>query len=82
MLKFSSIKFIPLGNGPSFFLDFLRAFSAQAVLFGHSFRYMGLFENLRPPQFPYIQNIAVVIFFFLSGFLITYTVVKKNQKQN
>lgn len=33
---------------------------------------------LEPPYLPYIQNVAVVIFFLLSGFVITYTLLRKN----
>lgn len=58
-------------------LDFLRAFCSQLVLVGHGISFVGIYLNLQPPHFPYMQNIAVVIFFLLSGFLITYSVFQK-----
>ncbi len=59
-------------------LNLSRGLSAQLVLFGHSIGILGLFSWLQPPTFPYIQNIGVVVFFFVSGAVITYTIrVKK-----
>jgi peptidoglycan/LPS O-acetylase OafA/YrhL len=36
--------------------------------------------QLRPPQFPFIQNIGVLIFFVMSGFLITATLLHNSAK--
>lgn len=58
-------------------LNLSRGLSAQLVLFGHSIGILGLFRWLQPPTFPYIQNIGVVVFFFVSGAVITYTIRSK-----
>ncbi|MDE4907284.1 acyltransferase [Methanogenium marinum] len=58
-------------------MDILRIIAVQLVLIGHGIALCGIFEFLQPPNFPYIQNIGVVIFFILSGFLITYSTVRK-----
>jgi peptidoglycan/LPS O-acetylase OafA/YrhL len=51
------------------------------VVIGHGISFMGLFMFLHEPNFPWIQNIAVVLFFLLSGVLITHTTLtrKKNK---
>jgi peptidoglycan/LPS O-acetylase OafA/YrhL len=58
-------------NDTSLSLDLLRAVAAQMVCLGHGFIFFHIAEQLRPPQFPFIQNIGVLIFFVMSGFLIT-----------
>lgn len=66
-----------LTDGNSVFLDLLRGVSAQAVVIGHAlyfFGYMGL--NTDPGVFV-MQGYAVLVFFILSGFLITYSTVNK-----
>jgi peptidoglycan/LPS O-acetylase OafA/YrhL len=55
-------------------LDVIRVMAAQAVLVGHLWSGLNLVPELRPPNMVYIQNVAVVVFFLLSGFLITYTI--------
>ncbi len=67
-----------LSNSSSASLDFLRATSAQAVVIGHGISFCGVAVSLHQPNFPWMQNIAVVIFFILSGFLITYSLSQKN----
>ncbi|MDT8903844.1 acyltransferase family protein [Anaeroselena agilis] len=58
-------------------LDFIRAVSAQMVLVGHAISYFGIFNFLQPPILPYMQNVAVLLFFLLSGLLISYSVFTK-----
>ena len=58
-------------------LDLLRVLASQFVLVFHATSFFGIFKSLEPPYIPYLQNVAVVIFFLLSGFLISYTVMRK-----
>lgn len=60
-----------LTEGSSLFLDLLRGFSVQLVVVGHGISFCAIFPALQPPNFPFMQNIAVVIFFLLSGYLIS-----------
>lgn len=55
-------------------LNLLRALAAQFVLFGHAMSFLNLGCN----KAPCIQNIAVMIFFILSGFLISFSLIRKN----
>ena len=55
-------------------LNLARGLSAQLVLFGHSIAILGLFKWFQPPTFPYIQNVGVVVFFIISGGVITYVI--------
>ncbi len=66
-----------LTGGSSTVLDLIRGISAQLVVVGHGISFFGVLNCLRPPHFPWIQNIAVLVFFILSGFLITYSTVRK-----
>jgi peptidoglycan/LPS O-acetylase OafA/YrhL len=66
-----------LKEGSSVILDLIRGLSAQAVVFGHAMSFFGVFTFLHEPHFPWIQHIAVLIFFLLSGFLVTYATAKK-----
>lgn len=68
-----------LTTNSSLLLDVLRAVAAEAVVVGHG---VGMFYYYphplpQPPAFPYAQDIAVVVFFLLSGFLITYATLRK-----
>lgn len=54
-------------------LDALRLLAAQAVCLGHAISIFGVLPGLQPPNFPYMQNVGVQVFFVLSGFLIAYT---------
>ena len=67
-------------NDTSIALDALRAIAAQAVCVGHGFSFFGVADWLRPPRFPFIQNIGVLIFFIMSGFLITATLLRSSAK--
>lgn len=69
-----------LSENSSLMLDLLRAAASQAVVIGHGISYYEIWPRLQPPKFPYIQNLAVVVFFVLSGFLITYATVRKSRE--
>jgi peptidoglycan/LPS O-acetylase OafA/YrhL len=66
-----------LNESMSVSLDGIRALSAQAVVVGHAISFFGVLKQLQPPFAPYMQNVGVVVFFVLSGFLIAYTVRRK-----
>lgn len=68
-------------NDTSAILDFLRFFAAQLVCVGHAISFFGIFENLQPPYAPYMQNIGVIIFFVLSGFLIAYALSRYKDQE-
>lgn len=76
------LKVDQLSDASSTFLDLTRGISAQAVLFGHAISYLGILKFMQPPEFPWIQNIAVAVFFYLSGYLISYSTIRKNQKHD
>lgn len=64
-------------------LDLLRVIASQLVVIGHGASFMGIFLLLHEPpvgNFPWIQNIGVVIFFLLSGLLITWVTFNKMTK--
>jgi peptidoglycan/LPS O-acetylase OafA/YrhL len=60
-----------------FLLNLLRVFAAQAVLVGHALSYGG-FQKADGWK---MQNMAVLVFFILSGFLISLS-VKNHKKKN
>lgn len=64
-----------LSSGQSTLLDFVRALAAWSVLVGHS-------AEILMPSHPLarmnIQGAGVFIFFLLSGFLITYSALRKH----
>lgn len=47
------------------------------MVVGHGISFTGIAPYLKQPSFPWMQNIAVLIFFILSGFLITCSLVGK-----
>jgi peptidoglycan/LPS O-acetylase OafA/YrhL len=62
------------------FFDGLRFLLAMTVVVGHGFGFFfGYWNGFFPLKFPYIQSIAVVGFFFVSGFLISGSVFSKLQ---
>jgi peptidoglycan/LPS O-acetylase OafA/YrhL len=69
-----------LNESMSVSLDGIRALAAQAVVVGHTISFFGVLPQLQPPFAPYMQNIGVLVFFVLSGYLISYTVWKKGAK--
>lgn len=75
-------------GGSIFFMDLIRGLASQLVVVGHSINvylpslYMvrgtrTLFEG--PPGVIYVQNFAVLIFFYVSGYLITGTFLRKSR---
>lgn len=58
-------------------LDLIRGISAQMVLVGLALSYYHIYPSLKDKQVFYIQNLGVLIFFILSGFLITLTTRRK-----
>ena len=66
-----------LTTNAELFLHLLRAIAAQMVVFGHAIMLFEIWPALQPPQFVYIQKMGVAIFFFLSGFVISYTCQRK-----
>lgn len=58
-------------------LDFIRGLASQIVVIGHGLSFLGLFSFLHYPNIPWMQNIAVVVFFLLSGFVISYVIDTK-----
>jgi peptidoglycan/LPS O-acetylase OafA/YrhL len=62
-----------LSDATSFALDLLRVATAQAVVVGHALSFFRVLPRLQPPHVPAMQEVGVVIFFVLSGFLIVHT---------
>jgi peptidoglycan/LPS O-acetylase OafA/YrhL len=60
-------------------LDWIREVSAQLVLFGHAISFLATLSFLEPPKIPYLQNIGVILFFFISGVVIAFTIDRKDQ---
>ncbi len=67
-----------LDKNESLYLDLVRGVSAQIVVIGHSLSFFSVAPFLHEPNVPWMQNIAVLMFFILSGFVITYTVSLKS----
>ena len=63
-----------LSESNSIFLDLIRGISAQLVLIGHGIFLFDLFDWDRTIS---MQEIAVLIFFILSGFIISYSSFSK-----
>lgn len=68
-----------LSNGSSGMLDLIRGLSAQLVLIGHGLGIFHVFNKEQIERIPQMQCIAVVIFFILSGFVITHTLISREQ---
>lgn len=60
-------------------LDIFRVVAALFVMVGHSFSFYRLTVFKNQTYFPSLQNIGVVIFFLLSGFLTAFSLTKKNR---
>ncbi len=63
-----------IGFNNSVLLDLIRGGSAQLVLIGHTLSFFVVEESSKIPK---IQNFGVMIFFVLSGFLISQTTIIK-----
>ena len=66
-------------NDTSVALDALRAAAAQMVCIGHGLVFFQVGSAVRPPHLPSLQNVGVLVFFLMSGFLITATLVRKSR---
>lgn len=73
------LTFNPAKNDTSIALDLLRAVAAQMVCVGHAMVFFGVADWLKPPSVPWMQNIGVLLFFVMSGFLITATLLRNSK---
>lgn len=64
-------------NDTSVTLDLLRAVAAQMVCVGHGISFF--MPAWRPSELPLMQNVGVLIFFVLSGTLITFTLIERSK---
>jgi peptidoglycan/LPS O-acetylase OafA/YrhL len=69
----------PLTSSQSTYLDFVRAAAAFLVLIGHSAQFFWMKSPITAIP---LQNAGVMIFFLISGFLISYTVFSKWSNPN
>jgi peptidoglycan/LPS O-acetylase OafA/YrhL len=67
-------------NDTSVTLDLLRAVAAQMVCAGHGLVFFQVGSWLKPPYLPAMQNVGVLLFFVMSGLLITSTLARSSQK--
>ncbi len=67
-----------LSSDSSLFIHLLRSIAAQAVLVGHA---LSLFK-VSPFGIRHMQNIGVLVFFILSGVLITYSTIQKKNRSD
>ncbi len=58
-------------------LDLLRAIAAQMVCVGHGLSFFVSWAT--PARLPRMQNVGVLLFFMLSGFLITHTLIERSK---
>jgi peptidoglycan/LPS O-acetylase OafA/YrhL len=64
-------------NDTSVTLDLLRAIAAQMVCVGHGIAFF--MPPWRPSELPLMQNVGVLIFFVLSGLLISFTLIERSK---
>ena len=67
----------PSKNDTSVTLDLLRAAASLVVCVGHGLAFF--FAELRPTTLPLMQNLGVLVFFLISGFLITHTLIQRSE---
>ncbi|MCK1475436.1 acyltransferase [Bradyrhizobium sp. 197] len=67
-------------NDTSVALDALRAVAAQMVCVGHGISFFA--SDWRPANLAFMQNVGVLLFFLISGFLITHTLIQKSNDPN
>jgi len=63
-----------LGAVSSSALDLIRGVASMAVVVGHAISFFLPELKFFPPNGPYIQNIAVALFFIVSGYLIAHQI--------
>ncbi len=68
---------LKLTNSSSIALDLIRACSSQIVLIGHSLSFFEIVTSNDEKNNLLIQNFGVLIFYILSGFLISYSTFNK-----
>lgn len=75
-----------LSGGQSLYFDTWRGISAQLVLIGHALNvtFPSVFMLAIPggslvarPELPYMQNLGVLVFFLISGFLVTGSALRR-----
>ncbi|WP_323894686.1 acyltransferase family protein [Aeromonas veronii] len=69
-----------LSRSNSSMLDLIRGISSQLIVVGHGISFCGIAVRFHQPNFPWMQNIAVVVFFILSGFVISYSLGRKSHR--
>ena len=67
----------PISKSSSNILNFIRGFSAQIVVLGHLLS-LSLFQT--EFNIPIIQNFGVILFFIMSGYLITHVSILKTSE--
>lgn len=70
---------LELDSRQKLFLDAFRIIAAMMVFLGHSLGYYQYTIFKDETYFPYLQNIGVVLFFLLSGFLNAYSLEVRNK---
>lgn len=63
----------------SYICNVLRIIAAETVVVGHSINFFHLFKGKHHLDFPYIESIGVIIFFIISGYLITFSIFSRHQ---
>ncbi len=71
-----------LSQSSSIALDLIRSLSSQIVLIGHGMVLFGIFPSKESLTPLYLQNFGVLVFFILSGFLISYSTFNKFESPN
>lgn len=71
-----------LEQGTKFILDIIRICLASGVMLGHGFYAYDLTFLRDDTYFPAIQSLSVVGFFWLSGFLMSYSVMARRENYN
>lgn len=70
-----------LAQSQSVLMDLIRYFLAAVVVIGHGFGFfLEYFDGFFPRVFPHPQSIAVVCFFYLSGFLIVGSQIRQSDR--
>ena len=75
-MSFEMISVKKISRTQSIWIDFIRGISAQLVLLGHLLAFSGIQSRYK---LPIVQNFGVLVFFVLSGYLITQTTLLKGR---